>query len=110
MGFILFIMSQQVHHCLDDNNCAIYDQTEIECAKAHQIAAHPKEVHHDYRKQHGKWYYRSHQQPGSQVAKKNDEYKYYNQRTFQQILGNSMNSIVHHPVSYTHLDVYKRQD
>ncbi len=87
---------QPVQHGLHDDHRAVHDQAEVQCAEAHQVAAHAEQVHHDHGEEHGQRDHRGHHQPGAQVGQEEHQDQHHDQRAFQQVRLHRVDGVVHH--------------
>ena len=78
-----------LHH----HHGTIYDQTEIDGPKAHEIAGEPGLHHADERDQHGEGNGRGHDDACAQVAKKQKEDRYDQQPAFQQVVADGLHDL-----------------
>ena len=79
---------------LHDDDSAIDDQAEVQCAEAHQIARHLILHHASDRQQHGERDHRRRDQCGADVSEQQEQHDNDEQRAFQKVLLNGLDRAI----------------
>ena len=87
---------QAVQNGLHHNHSPVHNQSKIQSAQAHEVAADPKKIHHADGKEHGQGYDGRDQEASPQVAQKKDQNQDNNKSPFREVNPHGLDGTVHH--------------
>src|SRR5258708_4386664 len=88
-------VSQTSHTVFDDHNGTIYDDPEVQCAKAHQVGTDTSVDHAREGKQHGERDHHRGDDGRANVAQEQEQHHDHQDGALHQVLSNRADGLVH---------------